>query len=93
MRRKLLGTGTGKAIRKLDSFVAQYEIQTVGGGTHQELWVPAGELAEFNCHIVGPLEVVKSYYGDRFAGAVDPEFGLPVGVAQIALQLGLPAVR
>ena len=26
---------------------------------HRELWLPAEELAEFNQHIVGPIEVIE----------------------------------
>lgn len=39
-------------------YVKRYRIETVGGSTHKELWVPAEELAEFNRHIVGWIEVV-----------------------------------
>lgn len=39
-----------------------------GGGEHKELWVPAEELAEFNRHIVGEIEVVAEYSkGERVA--------------------------
>lgn len=43
-------------------FLARYETQVVGGELHQELWVPAEDLAEFNQNIVGRIEVTKSYY-------------------------------
>ena len=33
--------------RVRSEFVRRYEVQTVGGSVHQELWVPAEELAEF----------------------------------------------
>lgn len=39
------------------SYLARFPIQTVGGREHTELWVPAEELAEFNRHIVGLIEV------------------------------------
>jgi hypothetical protein len=42
-------------------FVSRYEVHTVGAAVHQELWVPAEELAEFNDHIVGTIEVVETY--------------------------------
>jgi hypothetical protein len=31
---------------------------------HEELWVPAEELAEFNRRIVGRIEVVAAYFGE-----------------------------
>jgi hypothetical protein len=42
-------------------FVKRYAVRTVGGSTHQELWVPAEELDEFNRNIVGPIEVVGEF--------------------------------
>src|ERR1041384_1201475 len=42
-------------------FVEKYPIQTVGGSTHQELWVPAEELAAFNENIVGSIEVIAEF--------------------------------
>ncbi len=42
-------------------YLRRYEVQTVGGSEHQEYWIPAEELAEFNQNIVGPIEVVAEY--------------------------------
>ena len=39
----------------------RYQIQTVGGSMHQEYWIPAAELAEFNQNIVGTIEVIAEY--------------------------------
>jgi hypothetical protein len=36
-------------------------VETVGGSVHQELWVPADELAEFNRHIVGRIEMIAEF--------------------------------
>ena len=36
-----------------DEFCGRYEPHTVGASHHQELWVPAEELEEFNAHIIG----------------------------------------
>jgi hypothetical protein len=43
------------------SYLAKYPIHTVGGRSHQEYWIPANELAEFNRHILGPIEVIARY--------------------------------
>ena len=56
-----------------DEFAARYPIQVVGGRVHQELWVPADEMNEFNAHITAPIEVVAQFYGDKFEGA-RPDF-------------------
>ena len=49
-------------------YVEAFEIHQVGGKIHQELWVPSEELPEFNRHIIGKIEVVAVYYGDKFVG-------------------------
>ncbi len=63
-----------------DGYAARFPLQVVGGRTHEELWVPAEELPEFNAHIAGPIEVVASYYGERFSGAIDERTKLPAGL-------------
>ena len=42
-------------------FVSRFPAQTVGGAIHRELWVPAGDLAEMNRHIVGLIRVIAEY--------------------------------
>lgn len=42
-----------------DSFVSRYPVQTVGAGYHQELWVPAEELKEFNQHLIGKIQIIE----------------------------------
>ena len=61
-----------------DIFVTRYPAQLAGGRTCPELWVPAEELAEFNAHLLGPICVVESFYGEAFDGIVDEATGLPV---------------
>lgn len=45
-------------------YLSGYEVQTVGGSVHQEYWIPAEELEEFNQNIVGPIEVIAEYRGE-----------------------------
>lgn len=46
--------------------VDRYEPRQVGSRVHQELWVPAEELAAFNAAIVGEIRVVAEYrHGQR----------------------------
>ena len=42
-------------------YLQRYEVQTVGGSIHQEYWIPAEELEEFNRNIVGKIEVIKRF--------------------------------
>jgi hypothetical protein len=43
------------------AFAKGYATHQVGSSLHQELWVPAAELEEFNRHIVGPIEVIAEF--------------------------------
>ena len=44
--------------------LARYEVQTAGrGGLHEEYWIPAAELDDFNANLVGPVEVVAEFRG------------------------------
>ncbi len=44
------------------AFARRYPVQQVGAQIHQELWVPAEELAQFNSHIRGLIEVVEKFH-------------------------------
>jgi hypothetical protein len=43
------------------TFLHQYDVQTVGVSQHQEYWIPAEDLEEFNRNIVGDIEVLAEY--------------------------------
>ncbi|MBD2537236.1 hypothetical protein [Coleofasciculus sp. FACHB-SPT36] len=42
-------------------FLVQYDVQTVGSSQHQEYWIPAEDLAEFNQNIVGKIEAIAKF--------------------------------
>src|SRR6476660_9865567 len=42
-------------------YLSRYEVQTVGSRIHQEYWIPAEELDEFNSNIVGSIEVIQEF--------------------------------
>ena len=44
-----------------DEYAAQFEVHVVGNHYHQELWVPAEDLAVFNRHIKGIIQVIGEY--------------------------------
>lgn len=62
-------------------FLARYPVRQVGGRTILELWVPAEELAEFNAHIVGVIEVVHEFHDN---GDADAEAGAGAGAGPSA---------
>lgn len=42
-------------------YLTKFKIENVGGQIHNELWVLAEELEEFNANIVGQIEVTKVF--------------------------------
>ena len=44
-------------------YLKQFPIQTVSSRIHQEYWIPADRLDEFNRHIVGLIEIVCEFRG------------------------------
>lgn len=41
-----------------DTYISRFDVQTVGAGYHQEFWIPAEALEEFNRHIIGKIEII-----------------------------------
>ena len=42
-----------------DTYISQFSVQTVGAGYHQEFWIPAEELDNFNRHIIGKINIIQ----------------------------------
>lgn len=51
--------------RVRNEYLHRYKVQRVGGLMHQEYWIPAEDLDEFNRNIVGRIEVMAEYHGDE----------------------------
>ncbi len=49
-----------------ENYIQQYPVQNVGGEIHNELWVPAEVLDDFNDNIVGEIKVVNSFFGEKY---------------------------
>src|SRR4051794_12991615 len=41
-----------------DAYCSGFERRIVGGRQHEELWVPADQLEEFNRHIIPPIMLI-----------------------------------
>lgn len=50
----------------IESYVQQFPVQNVGGEIHNELWVPAEQLDDFNNHIIGDIRLIKTFYGTNY---------------------------
>jgi hypothetical protein len=55
------GAGFVTRFRVRKEFISKYPVQTVRTSNHQELWIPAEELAAFNENIVGEIEVIAEF--------------------------------
>jgi hypothetical protein len=51
----------------------KYTIQNVGLKNHNEIWVPAEELALFNSQIINGIKIIKAFYGEKFIGETEYE--------------------
>ena len=56
-----IGAGYVTRFRVRSAYLSKFDVKTVGSGIHQEYWIPAEELAEFNTNIVGLIEVVHEF--------------------------------
>lgn len=59
-------TGHVLSFDVVESYVQQFPVQNVGGEIHNELWIPAEQLDDFNNHIVGPIRLIKTFYGPNY---------------------------
>ena len=57
-----LGFVTRFRVRK--TFLEQFDRKIVGGSQHEEYWIPAERLEEFNANIVGKIEVIGEFTPD-----------------------------
>lgn len=55
------GVGYVTKFQIMEEYLSKFDVQQVGGKIHLEYWIPAGELAEFNSHIVGEIEVISEF--------------------------------
>lgn len=55
------GSGYVTMFNVSEDYIRKFDIQNVGGPIHNELWIPAEELSEFNNNIIGLIKVTKSF--------------------------------
>ena len=52
----------------LKRYLDAFEPHEAGGRALQEYWIPAEMLDEFNANLVGLIEVIREFRGDKGAG-------------------------
>jgi hypothetical protein len=50
------------------AYFKKFKIENVGAGNHNELWVPAEELENFNTEILNKIKVINVFYGTHYNG-------------------------
>ncbi|MEM7703586.1 MAG: ADP-ribosylation/crystallin J1 [Pseudomonadota bacterium] len=55
------GSGFVTRFEVRKDFLELYEPQLAGGKAHEEYWIPAEDLADFNAAIVGTIEVTQRF--------------------------------
>ncbi len=48
-----------------NNFRENYETKIVGGKAHEEYWIQAEDLEEFNRNMFGEIEVIKEFAGNK----------------------------
>ena len=44
-----------------DEYISGFDVQTVGSHYHQEFWIPAEDIEEFNKNIISKIEVIHEF--------------------------------
>ena len=57
------GVGYVTRFRVRAEFLQRYSRRTVGASMHEEYWIPAEDLPDFNAALVGPIEVIAEFHG------------------------------
>ena len=58
---KQYGVGYVTQFEVKKDFLQQFEIKNVGAHQHNELWVPAEQMDEFNANIVGEIKIISEF--------------------------------
>ena len=59
-----IGSGFVTRFAVKTEYLSKFEVKRVGSDIHQEYWIPAGELPEFNANIVDRIEIIAAYPAD-----------------------------
>lgn len=51
-----------------DEYINKFQKHIVGTRVHEELWISAEELLNFNKNIEGKIKIIDAYYGKQYKG-------------------------
>ena len=55
------GSGFVTRFEVRKDFLDDFDIQEAGGRAHQEYWIPAEQMDDFNAAIVGVIQLVREF--------------------------------
>jgi hypothetical protein len=59
-----IGSGFVTRFSVKNDYLSKFAVEKVGSEIHQEYWIPADELSEFNANIVGKIEVIREFHAE-----------------------------
>lgn len=62
-----------------ESYIKCFERKVVGHSKHEELWIPAEQLNEFNQNINGYVRILQGFFGTAYVGLLPDESSLLAG--------------
>lgn len=57
-------------------FLIHYSVQNVGAANHNELWIPAEKMFDFNQNIVGNIQIINAFFGKEFKNSTIQELNI-----------------
>lgn len=58
-------------------YTQNFEVQVVGASKHQELWIPADQVPNFNKNIVGKMRITDVFQGEKSSLKIDEKLKVP----------------
>ncbi|MFY7936529.1 MAG: ADP-ribosylation/crystallin J1 [Flavobacterium sp.] len=68
--------GIVTAFEVSSEFLKPYSVQNVGAANHNELWIPAEKMSDFNQNIVGNIQIINAFFGKKFQNSTIQELNI-----------------
>lgn len=59
-----------------DGYLSKFERHIVGSAVHEEYWIPAERLPDFNKALASEIELDAAFFGESFTGFIPDKCGL-----------------
>ncbi len=75
------------------AYLSRFETRVVGARMHEELWVPAEQLAEFNSRLTSPVRFTEAHYGPNYRGPETALGALNTQLCELLSRLRAPGAQ